>query len=111
MLSENIQEIVIPRRVAFGPDAVQKIPHICEDIGIKKLAIFSGGTHTKKLTSKVIVPQIEDFLEFSHFTFPENAELEFLQQQIHQTNKHLLIDMDFLLAYIFQPDNNQFHNH
>ncbi len=88
MLSDDIQEIVIPRRVAFGPDAVQKIPYICEDIGIKKLAIFSGGTHTKELTSKVIVPQIEDFLEFSHFTFPKNAELEFLQQQAKDLNKN-----------------------
>ena len=50
MENPYIQEIVIPRRVAFGPDAVQKLPYICEDIGIKKLAIFSGRTHTKELT-------------------------------------------------------------
>ncbi len=82
-----IQEIVIPRRVAFGPKAVQKLPYICEDLGIKKLAIFSGRTHTKKLASKVIVPQIEDFIDYSHFIFPENVELEYLYSKAKDLNE------------------------
>lgn len=87
-MAENyVQEIVIPRRVAFGPDAVQKIPYICEDIGIKKLAIFSGKTHTKKITSDVIIPQIEDSLDFSHYTFPENVELEYLHSKAKEIKK------------------------
>ncbi|MHA2307468.1 MAG: iron-containing alcohol dehydrogenase [Candidatus Hodarchaeales archaeon] len=94
MLSDYIQEIIIPRRVAFGPDAVQKIPYICEDIGIKKLAIFSGGTHTKQLTSQVILPQIEDFVDLSHFIFPENVELEFL----HHQAKDLIKNRSYLMA-------------
>ena len=94
MAEHYVQEIVIPRRVAFGPGAVQKIPYICEDIGIKKLAIFSGKTYTKKITSDVIIPQIEDSLDFSHYTFPENVELEYL----HSKAKEIKKDQSYLMV-------------
>ncbi|UCG90802.1 MAG: iron-containing alcohol dehydrogenase [Candidatus Heimdallarchaeota archaeon] len=77
----HIQEIHVPRRVAFGPKAVQRIPSVCKDIGIKTIKIFSGRTQTKKIASNVIIPQAEGILDFSHTVFPENVDLEYLHSQ------------------------------
>ena len=88
-----MQEIHVPRRVAFGPNAVQRIPSVCKDIGIKKIKIFSGSTHTKKIASNVIIPQIEGILDFSHSVFPENVELAYLHSQasaIRDTRTNLM---------------------
>ncbi|MFX1333751.1 MAG: iron-containing alcohol dehydrogenase [Promethearchaeota archaeon] len=71
----------VPRRVAFGPNAVQRISSVCKDMGIENIKIFSGNTHTKKITSDLIIPTLEDKLNFSHTVFPEKVDLEFLHSQ------------------------------
>ncbi len=89
----NVQEIHVPRRVAFGPNAVQRIPSVCKDLGINKVQIFSGSTYTKKITSNIIVPEIEGSLNFSHTVFPKCVDLEYLRSQaaaIHDRQTYLM---------------------
>ena len=83
---DNVQEIHVPRRVAFGPNAVKRILRICEDIGINHIQIFSGRTHTKEITSKFIIPQVEGELGFTHTIFPSQVELEYLHSQAMAIN-------------------------
>ncbi|MHA2226069.1 MAG: iron-containing alcohol dehydrogenase [Candidatus Hodarchaeales archaeon] len=68
----------VPRQVAFGPNAVQKIPSICNDIGATKIQIISGPSKTKELTKQYIIPQIEGILDFTHVILPEQIELGYL---------------------------------
>jgi glycerol-1-phosphate dehydrogenase [NAD(P)+] len=68
----------VSRSVAFGPNAIEKIPSVCKDIGIEKIHIFSGNSHTKKITERDIIPQLEGSLEFSYETLPKTIELESL---------------------------------
>ncbi|MFX0150064.1 MAG: iron-containing alcohol dehydrogenase [Candidatus Hodarchaeota archaeon] len=75
----HIQEITVSRRVAFGPNAVQRIPSVCEDIGIKNIQLFSGSTFSKEITEKIIIPKLEGKLDFSHEVLPETVALESLQ--------------------------------
>ncbi|MFX0122815.1 MAG: iron-containing alcohol dehydrogenase [Candidatus Hodarchaeota archaeon] len=78
---DYVQEIHVPRRVAFGPNAVQRISSVCKDVGIKKIKIFSGNTYTKSIASDLIIPQIEGDLKYTHSIFPDNVDLEYLQSQ------------------------------
>jgi glycerol-1-phosphate dehydrogenase [NAD(P)+] len=57
---------------------------VFHELGIKKIQIFSGQTHTRKITEKIIIPLIEDFsvsIELSHTAFPEKVELSQLHSQ------------------------------
>ncbi len=76
---DNTQEIQVSRRVAFGPNAVQKIPEVCKDIGIKNLQIFSGSSFTKNITKKSVLPLLEGLLDFTHNIFSEEVELDDLR--------------------------------
>jgi glycerol-1-phosphate dehydrogenase [NAD(P)+] len=76
---DHVQEITVSRRVAFGPNAVQRIPSVCEDIGIKKVQLFSGSSYTKDIAEKVIIPKLEENLDFSYEILPETVTLESLQ--------------------------------
>ncbi|UCG03740.1 MAG: iron-containing alcohol dehydrogenase, partial [Candidatus Heimdallarchaeota archaeon] len=67
--------------MAFGPNAVQRISSVCKDVGIKKIKIFSGSTHTKTIASDIIIPQIEEDLEFSYSIFPNDVDLEYLHSE------------------------------
>ena len=90
---KNVQEIHVPRRVAFGPNAVQRIPSVCKDLGINKIQIFSGSTYTKKITSNIVVPQIEGSIDFSHTVFPKGVDLEYIRSQasaIHDRQTYLM---------------------
>lgn len=75
-----MQEIHVPRRVAFGPNAVQRISSVCKDVGIEKIKIYSGNTYTKSIASNIIIPEMDD-LEVSHSVFPDSVDLEYLHSQ------------------------------
>ncbi|MFX0181687.1 MAG: iron-containing alcohol dehydrogenase [Candidatus Hodarchaeota archaeon] len=76
---DHVQEIIVSRRVAFGPNAVQRIPSVCKDIGINKVQLFSGSSYTKDIAEKVIIPKLEGNLDFSYKILPETVTLESLQ--------------------------------
>ena len=87
-----MQEIHVPRRVAFGPNAVQRISSVCKDVGIEKIKIFSGNTYTKSIASNIIIPEMDD-LEVSHSVFPDSVDLEYLYSQasvIRDTRTNLM---------------------
>ncbi|MFX1504918.1 MAG: iron-containing alcohol dehydrogenase [Promethearchaeota archaeon] len=67
--------------MAFGPNAVERISSVCKDVGIQKIKIFSGNTHTKSITSNVIIPLIESELEFSHTVIPDDINLDYLHSE------------------------------
>ncbi len=75
-----IQEINVSRRVAFGVNAIETIPHICEDLGIKKLHLFSGKSKTKTIMEKKILPLISESLEVEKTVFPERIDLPTLHE-------------------------------
>ena len=83
-----MQEINVSRRVAFGPNAVEKVAKICGEIGINRLQIFSGKTVTKEITEKIVVPQLSDTLEYEHTLLPPNAELELLKKLAASVDHH-----------------------
>jgi len=111
---DYVQEIHVSRRVAFGPNAVQKISKICEEIGIKKLHIFSGSSNTKDITEKEIIPQLEEIVDFSYEVLPKTIDLEYLQSlalSIPSRQTHLMavgggkvIDYVKVLANLAQTD-------
>ena len=79
--------------MAFGPNAVQRIASVCKDVGIEKIKIFSGNTHTKSITSDIIIPHIESELEFSHTVIPDGIDLEYLLSEassIRDTRTNLM---------------------
>ena len=49
------QEIVVSRRVAFGPNAITTMANVCKDIGIGEVQIFSGNTATKRIAKEKII--------------------------------------------------------
>ena len=75
-----MQEINVSRRVAFGPNAVEKVAKICEEIGINRLQVFSGRTVTKEITEKMVIPQLSDTLDYEHTLLPANTDLEILKE-------------------------------
>jgi len=75
-----VQEINVSRRVAFGPNAVEKVAKICGEIGINRLQIFSGKTVTKEITEKMVIPQLSDTLDYEHTLLPAKADLDFLRE-------------------------------
>jgi len=83
-----VQEINVSRRVAFGPNAVEKVANICEEVGINRLQIFSGRTVTKEITEKMVIPQLSDTLEYEHTLLPPNAELELLKETANSVDHH-----------------------
>jgi glycerol-1-phosphate dehydrogenase [NAD(P)+] len=79
--------------VAFGPNAVQRISSVCKDVGIKKIKIFSGNTHTKLITTDIIIPQIESELEYSYTVIPDEIDLKYLHSEassIRDTRTNLM---------------------
>ncbi|MHA1942520.1 MAG: iron-containing alcohol dehydrogenase [Candidatus Hodarchaeales archaeon] len=74
-----IQEINVSRRVAFGVNAVETIPRICEDLGINRLHLFSGKSKTKIIMEKEILPLISESLEVEKTIFPGKIDLSVLQ--------------------------------
>jgi len=66
----------VSRRVAFGANAIEKIASVCKDVGISKILIFSGAKETKKITQKLIIPQLEEQIEFSHIPLSRDVSLE-----------------------------------
>lgn len=77
---KSIQEINVSRRVAFGVNAVETIPAICEDLRIKKLHLFSGKSKTRVIMEKQILPLISEALEVESTVFPDEINLSILQE-------------------------------
>ena len=75
-----VQEINVSRRVAFGPNAVEKVAKICEELGINKLQIFSGKTITKEITENLVIPQLSDTLDYEHTLLPAKTDIEQLRE-------------------------------
>ena len=76
----SIQEINVSRRVAFGVNAIETLPSICKDLGIKKLHLFSGKTKTKAIMEKQILPLISESLEVESTMLPKNVDLSVLEE-------------------------------
>ena len=74
-----VQEINVSRRVAFGPNAVEKVAKICEETGINQLQIFSGCTATKEITEKLVIPQLSKTMDYEHILLPTNADIKQLK--------------------------------
>ncbi|MHA1989715.1 MAG: sn-glycerol-1-phosphate dehydrogenase [Candidatus Hodarchaeales archaeon] len=53
------QLVSVPRLVAYGADAITKLPSICIKLNIKSLLIVSGSTNTKEIAEKEIKPLID----------------------------------------------------
>lgn len=94
----HVQEIQVSRLVSFGPNAISRLPSVFQDLGIKKIQIFSGRTHTKEIAEKLIIPLIEDAsysVEFLYTAFSETVELS----QLHSLASSISTDRKtFLLA-------------
>jgi len=70
---------VVPRRVAFGPNAIKKISSVCDDIGISKILIFSGKTETQKITYDLVIPELKDHIAYDHISLSDLTTLEDLK--------------------------------
>ena len=74
-----MQEIVVSRRVAFGPNAIRRISSVCDDIGISKIMVFSGSTKTQKITHNLILPELENHIEYDYISLSDSITLEDLK--------------------------------
>ena len=84
----SIQEIYVSRRVTFGPNAIEKISGVFDDIGIKKIHLFSGGTKTKEISEKIILPNIPDSVDVQFTTIPTNTSLSLLKRISQSIDNH-----------------------
>jgi glycerol-1-phosphate dehydrogenase [NAD(P)+] len=59
---------------------VERLATIFEDLGIKKLHIFSGRTKTKEITEKFVIPQISEGIEYEFTPLQSEANLSYLNK-------------------------------
>ncbi|OLS24191.1 MAG: Glycerol-1-phosphate dehydrogenase [NAD(P)+] [Candidatus Heimdallarchaeota archaeon LC_3] len=52
------QSVIVPRLVAYGSDAINKISDLCKKLNLKSLLLVSGSSNTKNITEKEIKPLI-----------------------------------------------------
>ncbi|MFW9777362.1 MAG: iron-containing alcohol dehydrogenase [Candidatus Heimdallarchaeota archaeon] len=94
----HIQTINVSRLVSFGPNAISRLPNVFHELGIKKIRIFSGQTHTKRITERMIIPLVQETpnsIEFSHTALPETIKLS----QLHSLASSISTDRTtFLMA-------------
>ncbi|MHA1976310.1 MAG: iron-containing alcohol dehydrogenase [Candidatus Hodarchaeales archaeon] len=59
-----------------------------EDLGIKRLHIFSGCTKTREITKKFVIPQISENIEWEYTPLPEKSNLSYLNEIARTIDHH-----------------------
>ncbi len=60
MLSKNLETMVIPRKIIFGPKATAKLPETCRSMGFERLVVVSGPTYTAEIARRYVVKPLLD---------------------------------------------------
>jgi glycerol-1-phosphate dehydrogenase [NAD(P)+] len=52
----NIITVSVARKIIYGTEAIKSLPEVCDELGLKNIWIVTGGTSTKKIRDKTIIP-------------------------------------------------------
>ena len=83
--------VSVARKIIYGTGAIKSLPEICDELGLSKVWVVSGGSATKDIREKTILPILESVnnlevqtLEIGKDTY--ETEIEVLQK-IFKTKK------------------------
>lgn len=85
MSHPNVISVSVARKIIYGTGAIKVLPDTCKELGLRKIWLVSGGSATKKIRDRTIVPLLEGMpnleintLEIGKGTYEE--EIENLQE-------------------------------
>lgn len=55
----NIINVSVARKIIYGTDAIKSLPEVCDELELRNVWIVTGGTATKKIREKTIIPILE----------------------------------------------------
>ena len=55
----NVISVSVARKIIYGTGAIKRLPETCTELGLHKIWIVSGGSETKKIRDKTILPLLE----------------------------------------------------
>ncbi len=55
----NVISVSVARKIIYGTGAIKKLPETCSELGLHKVWIVSGGSETKNIRDKSIIPLLE----------------------------------------------------
>jgi glycerol-1-phosphate dehydrogenase [NAD(P)+] len=97
--SNNIISVSVARKIIYGTGAIKKLPDICSELGLHKIWIVSGGSETKIIRDKTIIPLLEPIknleinsLEIGRGSYEE--EIEILQEIFKQKHANSSSNID-----------------
>ena len=55
----NVISVSVARKIIYGTGAIKKLPETCSELGLHKIWIVSGGSETKNIRDRTILPLLE----------------------------------------------------
>lgn len=55
----NVISVSVARKIIYGTGAIKVLPETCQELGLHKVWIVSGGSATKKIRNDTIIPILE----------------------------------------------------
>ena len=94
----NVISVSVARKIIYGTGAIKKLPETCSELGLHKVWIVSGGSETKNIRDKSIMPLLESVsnleintLEIGKGSYEEEIEtLQEVFKQKHSKSAHNL---------------------
>ena len=81
----NIINVSVARKIIYGTDAINSLPEVCDELGLKNIWIVTGGTATKSIRDKTILPILnQNDLNISKIEIGKKSytdEIDLLQQE------------------------------
>ena len=87
----KVISVSVARKIIYGTDAIKKLPVTCSELGLRKVWIVSGGSETKSIRDKTILPLLEpeESLDINTLEIGKNTyeiEIENLQEVFKQNH-------------------------
>lgn len=55
----ELESVEVPRQIVYGEKAVEKLPEVCNRLGIQSVVVVSGPTATRKIAQQRIIPLLD----------------------------------------------------
>ncbi|MFQ5981376.1 MAG: iron-containing alcohol dehydrogenase [Candidatus Heimdallarchaeota archaeon] len=55
----ELESVEVPRQIVYGEMAVEKLPEVCNRLGIQSVVVVSGPTATRKIAQERIIPLLD----------------------------------------------------
>ena len=95
----NVISVSVARKIIYGTGAIKKLPETCSELGLHKIWIVSGGSETKNIRDKSIMPLLEpvsnlevNSLEIGKRSYEE--EISTLQEVFKQKHSKIAHNLD-----------------